>query len=135
MAAALLDVQTAIYNKLKNDVTLTSLITGVFDFVPKSQALPYVEIGEAIDNVFNTFNRQGRDIVETIYIVSEYDGYKEALTILDRIVELLDYQSITMTSHSLVYIRYDNGATALFEVDNNRTRQVVARFRVIVQEV
>jgi hypothetical protein len=135
MAAALLDVQTAIYNKLKNDATLTSLVTGIFDFVPKSQLMPYIEIGEAIDNVFNTFNRQGRDIVETIYIVSEYEGYKEALTILDRIVTLLDYSTITLTSHSLVYIRYDNGATALFEVDNNRTRQVVARFRVIVQEV
>lgn len=136
MSAALLDVQTAIYNKLKNDATLTSLVTGVFDFVPKSQTLPYIEIGEAIDNVFNTFSKQGRDITETIYIVSEYEGYKEALTILDRVVALLDYQTITLTGgHSLVYIRYDNGATALFEVDNNRTRQVVARFRVIVQEV
>lgn len=134
MAVALLDVQTAIYNKLKNDSVLLSMISGVFDFVPKGQEMPYIEIGEATDNIFNTFDRQGRDITENLYIVSEQEGYKEALTILERVVELLDYQSISMSSNSLVYIRYDNGMTALFEIDNNRTRQVVARFRVITQD-
>lgn len=132
---SLLDIQTAIYNLLTGDATLGGMITGVFDFPPKGQEMPYIQIGNATEDIFNTFDRQGSDVTETIHIFSEHEGFKEALQILDRLVDLLDYQTITVARHSLVYVRYDNGETALIEIDNGRTRHVAARFRIIVQEV
>lgn len=131
---SLLDIQKGIYDKLTGDTTLTNLVTGIFDEVPKDQGFPFVNIGEATENKFNTFDRQGRDVTETINIYSQYDGFKEALDILDRIVILLDFQPITLTQNDLVYIRYDGGNTLLLTEDEGRTKHIRARFEVLVQE-
>lgn len=134
MGTALLDIQQGLYNKLTGDATLMALVTGVFDKVPKDQAFPYIAIGKAIENKFNTFDRQGRDVTEEIYIYSQYEGFKEAFQILDRLVELLDYQSITLSNHSLVYCRYDDSDSDYSVIDEGRTRQVRARFKIVAQE-
>ncbi len=132
--SALNDVQKGIFDVLTADSTLTGLVTGIFDHVPKGQAFPYVNIGDTTETIFNTFGKQGRDVTETIHVYSEHEGYKEVNSILSRVVELLDYTSIALTENDLVYIRYDNGLTSLFEIDNGRTRVASGRFRVIVQE-
>lgn len=132
---SLLDIQTAIYNKLTSDAPLMALITGVYDDIPIGQKFPYVNIGESTENKFNTFDRQGHDVTTNINIYSDYEGFKEGLNILHRIVELLDYQSITLTENNLVYIRYDGSDTLLLMLDEGRTKYIRSRFRLLVQEV
>lgn len=133
METALLDVQKGIYDKLTNDSTLMALVTGVFDDVPKTQEFPFIAIGPSTETKFNTFTKSGRDITYSIYVYSQYQGFKECLEILERITYLLDYQSITITNN-LVYIRYDDGSVNLSNIDQGRTKQAEARFRIIVQE-
>lgn len=132
---ALLDIQKGIYDELTGDATLMGLVTGVFDDVPKDQEYPYVVIGTDTETNFNTFDKQGREVVATIMIYSQYAGFKEAKTILNRIVELLDYESITLSNFNLVYIRYDAGDTSYNTIDEGRTKQAAARFRIIAQEI
>jgi len=40
------ELQKFIYGELSGDVTLMGMVTGIFDFVPQSQAYPFVHIGD-----------------------------------------------------------------------------------------
>lgn len=132
--SSLLDIQKGLRDKLIADTNLMALITGVFDDVPLDQLMPYIEIGEATEGNFHTFDKFGREVTEVINIYSGYAGYKEGLSILGRVVALLDYEPITLTDFNLVYLRYEDGSTNLETMDEGRTRRVSARFRAIVQE-
>lgn len=128
---SLIDIQTAIFNKLKADNTLMSMIKGVFDDVDEDQGFPYVVIGEATENPFNTFGKNGKESTITIHIWSDYKGFKEALDILKQLNSLLDDANFTMSDHNLVLIQYDNAQT----IRDEDLRHVPVTYRVIVQEV
>lgn len=132
--SSILEIKKGIYDVLIADITLMGLVTGVFDKVPKTQEYPYIELGQGIETKFNTFDRQGRNAQIFVNIYSQYEGFKEALEILDRVVELLDYTSISLTIHDLVYIRYESGETNLIVKDEGDTKHVMGQFNVIVQE-
>jgi hypothetical protein len=128
---ALLEIQKAVYSKLTGDITLMGMIKGVFDDVPDNQPFPYITIGEATENPFNTFERKGRDTTFTLHIWSQYNGYKEALEILDRMNTLLDNETLPIAGFSLVYCQFENAAT--IEESDGVTRHVPVRYRVVIQ--
>lgn len=125
------DIQQAIYTKLTSDTTLKSMVKGVFDAVPQNQPFPYIVIGEATEVPFNTFGRVGRDSTFTIHIWSQYNGFREALSILEEMNRILDGTTLNLPDLSLVYIVYENAFT-LVDGDG-ATRHVPARYRVVVQ--
>lgn len=126
---SILQVQIGILNALKGDIELMAMVGGrIYDEVPNTEVFPYIAIGTHTENPWNTFDKFGRDVLITLNIYSQYEGYKEALEILDKVVEVLDYKDITIPEFELSYIRYED-ATTIRDLDG-RTRQIAARFRV-----
>lgn len=130
--SALGPLQTAIYTVLDGDATLGGLVTGVFDFVPEGQQKPYVVVGEAYATPRNSQDRYGRRNTETIHVWSDHLGYSEVNTIMDRIVELLDHQSLTVTDHDVVLANLDFSQT-LDDPDPD-IRHGVLRFAFVTEQ-
>jgi len=128
-----LAIQTAIYGVLNGDSTLTSTLgAGVYDEVPEDASYPYVVVGEAYETPDNAHDRYGRDTMVTIHTWSEQDGFKEALTVGNRVVELLDHTSLTITGWHHVATRYEFSQT--LRDPNPNLRHVATRFRVVTEE-
>lgn len=135
---ALLRLQEAIYTTLKNDTTLSTLVTDVLDYVPENQPTPYIVIGHFTENAENTFTETGRDIIARIHIWSTAKGNEEGLNILDRVVELLDHTDIPVTGYNTVVSEYLNALTlredAKMDFDDG-VRQVAALFHFFLEKV
>jgi hypothetical protein len=131
-------LQAAIYARLTTDVESGGLfdpsapmITGVLDDVPDGQGFPYITIGEATENAWSTMGRDGSNDTLTIHIWSSAPGFKEALTILDRLNVLLDGGVLEIDGHMHVGTLYESAET--LRDPDGVTRHVVARYRVYVQ--
>lgn len=133
MNSAMYEVQKAIYETLKNDTTLSSMITNIYDYVPKNAKFPYITLVNGESNKWNTFDKQGKELNYIIDIVSQYTGFELNIKILDVIVNLLDYKDIPIENSHLVYIRYDDAIKN--EEKDGLTKIISATFSVIVQEV
>lgn len=136
--SALGPIADAVYGVLSGDSTLTALATVTGD---RSDDTPYpfVLVGDGIEKPWHGFggasvNKGYNDLIRT-HIYSSYEGDDEALTILDRIVTLLDYQALTVTGFSSVLCEYEQ-SRVLRESDADRieVRHVVGEFRVRVRQ-
>lgn len=128
----LLAVQTAIYEKLSQDATLSGM-AGVYDHVPEDAEHPYVEIGETTQTADNTLDGFGRQQVVTLHVWSKHRGFKEALQIEDRLTELLDHQPLTLSGFDHVFTKFEFGQT--LKDPDPEIRHVVFRLRVATEQV
>lgn len=132
---ALSPVSVAIYGKL-NVAGLTALVTGVYDDVPQGVALPFVWY-EVRETETRGFGAVGMPTVELrVHVFSRYEGASEAQSIGAKVIELLRDQALTVTGYSHAgRIFYDE--TVLLpneDLDGVKVRELVALFRVIVEE-
>jgi len=138
MSLSIGTVKTSMFSVLKNDSTLTARITGVFDFVPNNTAFPYVTIGDndLEESKLNTFGRKGKELNIYIHIFSAYNGDKEALEIANIIDGLLDWATLTLTSHTHIVTSFEGVRIYTEEADPNinKIRHAILRYRVITQE-
>lgn len=132
MTFPLLEVQTAVYDALTGDATLTALVNGVFDHVPEGTDYPYVELGEATATAENSHDRTGKDQVLTLHVWSDHHGYSEALNIAARIAVLLEHQALTLTNDHHVYTQFEFAQT--LRDPDPAVRHVPVRFRIVTEE-
>jgi hypothetical protein len=130
VTTATLAVQTAIYATLAADGPLTAL-AGIYDEPPQGAAFPYVTIGEATEVPWDTFGRQGRELVCTLHVWSRAKGFTEAATILQNVLRLLDRAALTVANYTAVRCVYEFGQP--MRDPDGITRHIVARFRVSVE--
>lgn len=137
MKTGLNDLQGLLWNTLKDDPTLSALITGVFDGAKQGQPFPYIIVGEADSVPFRTLSRGGEEITEVVSIWSQPNGpdrgpgsYREALLIADEVQRLLGDKVLTLANFCV--ISYFDGIETLRNEDD--VRQVVARYRITIQE-
>jgi len=130
--SALLEVQKAVYSKLTGDATLIAKVTGVFDAVPDDQAFPYIAIGDETETGFSAFSKIGKEVILTLHLWSQYQGFKQADEILVRVNELLDGAALTVTGYASTAMQFVS-SEHLRDPDGI-TRHVVARFRCFVRE-
>ncbi len=133
-------LQAAVYAKLTADTgaggllsTSAPKIAGVYDDLPEGQAFPYIVIGDAIEAPWSTMGRDGDEGVITLHIWSQARGFREALMVLDRVNELLDGGALDVGGYSHVATMYESSET--LRDPDGVTRHVVARYRVLVQEL
>lgn len=131
---AIFAVQTIVYTTLNNDATLGTLASGVYDYVPESTDYPYVTIGDFTENRLDMMGRKGKNITFRVHVWSEYKGNKEAANILGRVDTLLDTVDISVSGYSLVKSSLRREDTQALEDPDGRTRHIVARYRIMVQE-
>lgn len=91
-------LQQAIYTRLNSDSNLTSTLgAAVYDDVPDSAPFPYVVIGDVTEGPNDTMGTTGRDATVTVHTWSQYEGSKEIKQIQNRVDELLDRWSPTVS--------------------------------------
>lgn len=127
----LLEIQSAVYQRLSGDGELSGMVTGVFDGVPESQTHPYVELGEAIETPRNTSNDFGREVVVTLHIWDRYRGFARCLAIANRITALLDHQAMVLPGHQVVSVRHEFSQT--LKDPDPEIRHVPVRFRLTTE--
>lgn len=85
-------LQPRLYDLLTSDTALTTLLGGasVYDYVDDNTAMPYVTIGDIVqDSDFGGHDFSGFEGEYSIHVWSEAAGRKEAQSILNRIYEIL----------------------------------------------
>lgn len=108
MASALKAVQKAIYDVLKADASLMTLLTNrLYDSgnVPDDTEFPYLVIGEVTEIPDNTLDKRGKRVGLLLHAWSIYAGKDQVYGVLDRLEALLDYQPLTVVGHNVVWCR------------------------------
>lgn len=126
-------IQEAVYEVLSGDATLDGLVTGVFDEVPEGTAMPYVTIGEALEQPAGAHDRYGRETVLTLHVWTDTRGFARATEITSRLVSLLDHQPLTISGHHHVVTRYEFSQT--LRDPEPHVRHIPIRFRVETEQV
>lgn len=132
--APMLAVQSAVYARLKGDVTLTGMISGVYDYVPETAAYPFVVIGEALETPDNRHGGFGRQTVITLHAWSRYQGYAQVLRIGARVTELLDHQPLTIPGLSWIATRFEFSQTLTDPEPPGDIRHLVLRYRIVTEQ-
>ena len=133
--SALKRALAGVYTAL-NVAGFTALSTGgVGNFVPQRTAFPYTRIGDGVEIRDDAMQLAGKDVTVAVHVFSQDQSDDEAIDILDKAVELLNYASITVADHVLVACQYETGFSAGTETINGvETRHYVGMFRVTVRE-
>ncbi len=113
------DLQSAIYSLLSGDSTLDGLVGNnkIFDSIaPQDTAYPYVIIGLETMRDVGTKTLDGNVYNVDIDVWSQYRGQKEIKEIMERIYNLLNNGTISVSGASSV-MSYVVNAVTLTEVD------------------
>jgi len=113
------DLQSAIFSLLSGDSTLDGLIGNnkIFDSIaPQDTAYPYVIIGLETMRDVGTKTLDGNVYNVDIDVWSQYRGQKEIKEIMERIYNLLNNATISVSGASSV-MSYVVNAVTLTEVD------------------
>jgi hypothetical protein len=127
-------IQQAIYDRLTGDPTLMGLVTGVFTWVPESTAYPYIALGEVTAVPDNRHRGFGRSVTETLHIWTRERGFQAALAIEDRITQLLDHQTLTVTGHHTVAVRFEFSQTLIDPEPPGDIRHIPIRLRITTEQ-
>jgi hypothetical protein len=128
---ASLAIQSALYTTLATDSTLLTLGSGVYDALPADMPFPYVVIGQDTETPWNGLTKIGRAITVTIHIFSRQNGMKEAKQIADRIITLIERQ--TLTANGITTVSSVLDLSQFFMDPDGLTRHGVVRFRFLAQ--
>lgn len=81
----LYEVQEAVYRRLSCDTALSSMVKGIFDYVPEKTSPPYVTLSRIYSEPLDTKTSTGEIVTLTIDVFSEAKGKKESINILKQI--------------------------------------------------
>lgn len=132
MGTATQQLQQALYTVLSTDATLLALVPRIYDDVPEDTAFPYILLGDVSETPMDTFAKKGRIATATVSIFSMQKGFKESLTIANRIDELLNRNSFPLSTYSTVYTMYKMLSTQ--RLSDGLTRKVDIKYDVYAEE-
>jgi hypothetical protein len=126
-------LQDAIYTRLSADAALvTTLGAAVYDHVPDSYDFPYVAIGDLTEEANDTMGKTGRDFTLTLHSWSQFKGYDEIYDIQNRLDQLLDRWTPTVTGWTATQMLREFFET--FRDQDGITRHGVSRYRIHIYE-
>lgn len=131
MTDAPLALQAAIYTAITEDAGIMARVTGVHDYTPDMQALPYIEFGEIDALQWDSKTFTGFEHRVSLHVWSRSRSRKEAHEILGLLYELLHRATLSVDTHDLVLIVFDF-RTTLYEPDG-KTIQGIIRFKALTQ--
>ena len=126
-------LQAALYTRLSEDEQLVDeLGWGVYDQVPEDASYPYIGLGEAFETPDNDLGSFGRNVLLVLHLWSRYQGYAQATEALDRVVQLLEHQSLEITGHRVISVHFVDAQTV---PDPDPTiRHAPVRFRALTEQ-
>lgn len=101
-------LQQAVYGVLMGDSALMAIVTGVYDLVPESAALPYLAFERSSARDASSFGAPAERVSMELVAYSREGGRKRALDIHERVHALLDRQSPALAGgQSIVWMRIE----------------------------
>ena len=122
-----LDLQKGIYDQLTAEISAP-----VFDDPSKKQSYPYVVVGDDSAIAFDTDTSIGRDIISTIHVWDDYNGYARIKGIIDDIDIAMNRVLFSVPNNHLIDCEFDS-SDVFFEPDG-KTRHGVITFRILLDE-
>jgi len=122
-------VQTAVYNALTGNSSLTSSVTGIYDFVPENTSFPYVKVGDQTMVDDGTKDKKGSDFTLIVHTFSRYRGSKEIKEIMSLVYDVLHESSLTI-SGAMNNMRFE--FSDIIKEPDGLTTHGVQRFRTFV---
>ena len=132
-------VQTAIYNKLINDVPLMAVINAVYDDVPQANssgseaAFPYVTIGEDSHVDISTDLELMDQVSITVHSWSRFSGRSETKQIQGLISDSLNRANLVESGYKFINIARV-GSESFLDSDGF-TRHGVQTFNLLIEEL
>lgn len=126
-------VLAAVYTAL-NVAGMTALCA-VHNGVPQTQTFPYLRLGDASEIREDCMGAPGKSVLVRLHVFSQSRSDLESAQIVSKAVELLHYQALTVSGHTLIACQYQqtfNGGTE--NVGSVETRHTVAEFAVTVRQ-
>jgi len=133
--SALESVSEAIFSTI-NVSSVTTLATGgIYDSVPQDVSYPFIWFTIDESDVAGTFGLIMKRCRIRVHAFSQYRGNEEAQKILNAAVNVLRYQTPTVSNHTSLLLTHE-GSSGLPDEDINgvQTKHLVADFELIVQE-
>lgn len=130
------ELQVALFNKL-NVSSINNLVDGVYDHVPQESdagddsKFPYITIGEARANEFDTDDKLGFDATVVIHVWSRQRGRKQVKLIQDQVYEVLHRANLTIIGYH--FLSMDQEFAESFVDNDGLTRHGVQQFRVLFE--
>ena len=122
-------VQTAVYDALNGNSSLTSSVSGIYDFVPESTSFPYVKVGDQTMVEDGTKDKKGSDFTLMVHTFSRYRGSKEIKEIMSLVYDILHESSLTV-SGAMNNMRFE--FSDIIKESDGLTTHGVQRFRTFV---
>ncbi len=120
-------------DKLEGGTTFMAALTGgVHNKVPEGKVYPYCRVGDAIEDKFNTFGRDGKETYITVHIFSQMQSDEQVQTLAGLADDLLDNVSLSLTGWTPVLISWEN--TEVLIENDGRTHHAVMTYRIISQK-
>ena len=136
MASVDLELQGAIFARLKADATLIALVNGVYDTPGDARwATPkegYVTIGEAQFLRDDATCISGGNVYLTLHAWSRKVGYPAVKAIADAVVESLHLAPISLPTNRLISINHRQ--TRVFRDSDGLTSHAVIEFLAFVEK-
>ena len=122
-------LQTAVYDALNGDSSLTSSVSGIFDFVPESTSFPYVKVGDQTMVEDGTKDKKGSDFTLMVHTFSRYRGSKEIKEIMSLVYGILHESSLSI-SGAMNNMRFE--FSDIIKESDGLTTHGVQRFKAFV---
>ena len=122
-------VQTAVYDALNGNSSLTSSVSGIYDFVPESTSFPYVKVGDQTMVEDGTKDKKGSDFTLMVHTFSRYRGSKEIKEIMSLVYDILHESSLTI-SGAMNNMRFE--FSDIIKESDGLTTHGVQRFKTFV---
>lgn len=130
-AAALLVGDTTLVAMLATDIRVPA-DPAVLNDIAEGQPYPYVLLSHADEHPWHTIGGAtsglGWQVLLMVHVYSDAHSDKEANLIRARIVELLNFQPLTVTGYSTVIVEYQRGKLLTEDVKKVKTRHIPAEF-------
>lgn len=132
MSSSDLELQKAIYERLKSYVPLQGLVgASVFDLPSASDTLPYVTIGEADLKRADVTCQQSDEIYLTLHAWSAKPGYTEVKSIAAAVVKALHHYPLLVVGYRLLSI--DHTKTRTFRDRDGMTSHAAIEFTAYIE--
>lgn len=120
-------LQVALYQRLSG-----ALSVPVHDGPPEGSTYPYVVLGEVVETPRNAHDRYGAEVLATLHVWSQSDGYKEGLAIAADLRAALDHQQLVVAGHHIVSVRHEQ--TQTLRDPDPELRHVPVEFRITTEQ-
>lgn len=137
--SAIRPVEAAIVALVAADSTFTTRCPGgIGSFEEEDQVYPFVLIDNGHEQPWNTMGGRtvgnGRELLVRLHVFSRYKGDREALLIWERLVELLDFATLTVSGYGTVIIEAIASRVLIEDRLKLEVRHIPGEFLVRVHE-